>query len=73
MPDYQIRTLDSGGTSLANHVTYCSGDDEALAIARDLIRSGGLAHVSAGPRSVEEIFVPLPEQRHAVDTGATSA
>jgi predicted dinucleotide-binding enzyme len=73
MPDYQIRTLDSGGTSLANHVIHCSGDDEALAVAKDLISDGGLAHVSAGPRSVDEVFVPLSEQCDAADIGATMA
>jgi hypothetical protein len=29
MPVYQIRTLDSGGTRLANHVKFCGHDDEA--------------------------------------------
>jgi predicted dinucleotide-binding enzyme len=61
MPVYQIRTLDSGGTRLASHVKVCGHDDEALAIAKDLIRAGGLAQVTAGLRSVNEIFVPLAE------------
>jgi predicted dinucleotide-binding enzyme len=56
---YQIRTLDSGGTRLESHVASCSGDGEAIALARDLIRGGGLAQVSAGSRSVTEVFVSL--------------
>jgi predicted dinucleotide-binding enzyme len=65
MPDYQIRTLDSGGTRLASHLTQCSDDDEALAVARDLIKTGGLAHVSAGARGVDEVFVPLSARPEA--------
>jgi hypothetical protein len=61
MPDCHIRTLDSGGTRLSSHVANCPGDDEAVAVATDLIRAGGLAHVSAGLRSVTEVFVPLSE------------
>jgi hypothetical protein len=58
MPDYQICSLDSGGLKVAYHVAACVSDREALAVARDLIKTGGVAEVWAGPRHVEEVSMP---------------
>jgi hypothetical protein len=60
MLNYQIRVLDSGGTNAALHTLACKDDYEALALARSLIGGGGIAHVWDGPRSVGQIFLPLP-------------
>jgi hypothetical protein len=69
MPSDQIRTLDSGGTNLASHDRYCSGNEKALAVALDLIRAVGLLTSRQAPGASATFFVSLSAgQAHACNT-----
>ena len=58
---YKIRVLDSGGMNIANHSRVCNDDYEAMTLAESLVRSGGIAHIWEGARSVGQRFFPLAE------------
>lgn len=60
MRSYKISLLESGGMKSANHLQECSDDYEAMALANNLIKGGGIAHIWEGTRSVGQIFLPLP-------------
>jgi hypothetical protein len=59
MAHYRICTLDSGGTTIANHDKDCRNDDEARMVATTAIRAGGVAEIWAGERRIDIVFVPL--------------
>lgn len=60
MQSYQIRFLDSGGLDIVVHDRQCSGDHEAMALAKSLADRGGIAHIWQDLRNVGQIYVPLP-------------
>ncbi len=61
MPQYRICTLDSGGTNMASYEEICRGDDDARAFAQGILKAGGVAEIWAGARSVDIVFVRLPD------------
>ena len=60
MPNYQFRTLDSGGLNVLNHSRSCRDDNKAMKFAESLITGGGIAHIWEGSRNIGQVFLPLP-------------
>jgi 3-oxoacyl-[acyl-carrier-protein] synthase III len=58
MATYVIHSLDSGGLIVSRLDASCSSDGAALALAKGIIRSGGVAEIWCGRRQLEKVEMP---------------